>query len=1092
MERNRDAKKPQRSGRLSRCFVAALFLIAIVFVFRSLAPQTIGETARRQFLAKLQQHYSGMTVSIRRGRFDPNVGLTFEGVRIAESVPGSRWSLRDLVRIERLTVMGSFDSERLLDQRNPIVTQRVVIQGVQANAWMRPNGDVSIASLLPLPRFGPSAPRMDIQNAKLTYVGEGDRSKPIDVELQHLTVRNRESSKQLKQGPATEKPSIPDQEITIRGIADFIDHFVAKVNIHQGNIDARVVAGGIRINRSLLDQLPVALTDSLRDVHDVSCVMDAKLAAYVPAEGKPNFKLESNLSDGRFSHPRLPYAITGIQGKFKCDPAGTTIEASQAMLGDALVRVSGSIAGYDFDDSPVDLDISTRGLMLDGRFAASLPSQLQDQWNKIQPVGRIDLDAKLNRTDQKWNRTVDLTCKGVDVQYEKFPYPVEQVVGKITLRENTIAATNLSGRVGGRRMQCAFRIPSEPGLTPEKSFVISTDGPVPINEALLDALSPSGAPRQSKMEDFVRSLEPSGSVQLANAIFITDKNNQKTRKIDLRVVEGGLRYEKFAYRLYNVAGTIKVDNDLVHLNGFRATNANAGVVQCDGLYSMASNDQRNIQSRLELNFRASNVLMDDSLRQSLPSSSQQVWEAISPSGVLDQLDVRLTKNGTGYPLEMDITAEQIEHDQVTNRTLSLRPPALPYRIDVTGGKVRFDGSKVLIDSLNGRHDASKLSADGTCSPGPDGRWVLGLDLHSGSRLHPDAELIASLPVQMREAMRRLQLRGPVSVRGKTQLALPTEAIPQTAIDWDLVLQLEGNRIADVGPVHSIRGGLSIRGHRDEFVLRADGQVDIDSMHAFDQQIAAIQGPFSIIDNRLTLGDRKTLTPISGELFDGRVDMDGELILSSGNFDISMAIRNAQVPTLLTEYGYTDQDFTGEVTGQAQLQGNLETTDLLKGTGAARMSGANIYKLPFLIQVMNLLRISPSEDHAFSDAEVEFTLFGDTVTFSDMQIWGDLISLHGGGTLDHRRNLDLTFNSRVSPQNTFTQVFRPLRSQRYTLWTIDVRGPVANPEIERRALDGVSETLGRWFPGRNLLRAGGSPETSDEPRTTKGFPSRNLR
>ncbi|MCG8650200.1 MAG: hypothetical protein MI861_10215, partial [Pirellulales bacterium] len=63
----------------------------------------------------------------------------------------------------------------------------------------------------------------------------------------------------------------------------------------------------------------------------------------------------------------------------------------------------------------------------------------------------------------------------------------------------------------------------------------------------------------------------------------------------------------------------------------------------------------------------------------------------------------------------------------------------------------------------------------------------------------------------------------------------------------------------------------------------------------------------------------------------------------------------------------------------------------------------------------------------------------------------------------RRELDLTFNTRVSPQNSFTQVLRPLRSNHYTLWTIDVKGPLGAPEIERRALEGVGETLERLFP-----------------------------
>jgi hypothetical protein len=146
-----------------------------------------------------------------------------------------------------------------------------------------------------------------------------------------------------------------------------------------------------------------------------------------------------------------------------------------------------------------------------------------------------------------------------------------------------------------------------------------------------------------------------------------------------------------------------------------------------------------------------------------------------------------------------------------------------------------------------------------------------------------------------------------------------------------------------------------------------------------------------------------------------------------------------------------------------LQGNLGTTDLLKGSGAARVTGANLYKLPLIVQVLNLLRIKPTKDVAFSDGEVEFTIFGDSMTFSHLQIWGDLVALQGGGTLDRRRELDLTFNTRVSPQNSFRQLFSPF-GQRYALWTIDVRGPLHSIDIQRRAFEGVEETLIWLFPG----------------------------
>ena len=195
-------------------------------------------------------------------------------------------------------------------------------------------------------------------------------------------------------------------------------------------------------------------------------------------------------------------------------------------------------------------------------------------------------------------------------------------------------------------------------------------------------------------------------------------------------------------------------------------------------------------------------------------------------------------------------------------------------------------------------------------------------------------------------------------------------------------------------------------------------------------------------------------------------MSGEVELSSASFDVDVALAHGKVPTLLADLGQGRSELTGVISVKAAIEGILGTRDLLKGVGSARVSGANVYQLPLLVQLLNLLRITPTEDVAFTDADVDFTLIEDQMTFNDLKLWGDLVALQGAGTLDRRGELDLSFNTRVSPQNAFTSVFRPLRSQRYTLWTVDVRGPLSSPTVERSSLDGVGQTLERLFPGMN--------------------------
>lgn len=1090
------APNPRRSRPMSRLFAAALFIAAAFLVIRSLAPQTLGETARRKFLSQLRDHYTGLSVTIGRGRFDPDVGIIFEDLRIAEPASSAfQFRAQELVRVERMTIVANLHPEKLLEKKIPMTTRRVVLEGVEANVWLDAEGKASLDKLLPMPNLGPAAPVMQIRNAKVRLIGGDPQLRPVDIEIASGLIETK-----------TDAAGSVERKITLRGRSDFANNFVVQCDMIAGSTDLRATIKNAHLDRDLFERLPSQWSDQLREARDLDCVCDTSLSLFQSADGKRNYRLRTTLHEGRFSHPELPKPITHLRGVIACDPTGITIEASQGMIGDAVFRVSGKVDGFGWP-APANLHVTARGLLLDDQLASAIPVSMRTNWDRLRPYGRIDVDADMVHADEKWTCDATVMCKGVDVRYDKFPYPVTQLVGRVDIRAGIAVSKQLDGRLGGTRMQCAFRLPIKKGVTKKKTFVMETDSPIAIDSTLVSSLSPRGSPT-TKLEAFVRSLSPRGSIHLVSAVIGTSEDGIPTRRMNVKIVDGHLRYEKFAYPLYNVDGTFEVEDDLVKLVGFRATNANAGLILCDGGYQMPSVSaspnstpvpaapgtalatiESITDSHLALHFRASNVPMDNSLRSSIPKSTQNVWDAISPSGVLDELKVMITQHGSRGDLNFDITAKQNPTDQVTSRSLSLRPVSFPYRLDVTGGSVRFDGSQVIIDSIKARHDASIVSADGGCVQKQDGRWELLLNLHSGSRVNPDAELIAATPAQMREAMKSLQLRGPVGLRGQSRLLMSDDRHPEPVIDWNLVLQLEGNRIADVGPVHSMRGEVSVEGSRDELGLRASGDVRIDSMHVNDLQLTSIVGPFVIDGDQLTLGGgaidrtrRPTLldlakidssASIRGELFGGTLRLDGEVLLSRASFDVDLAVSDAEVPTILAEFGYANSDLTGTFTGKTQLEGTLGTTELLKGGGAARVTGANLYQLPLIVTVLNQLRIKPTEAVAFTDGEVDFTLFGDSVTFSEMQLWGDLVALHGGGTLDRRRELDLTFNTRVSPQNTFTQIFRPLKSQKYTLWTIDVKGPIESPIIERRSLEAVGETFERLFPGVTTTEQPGS-------------------
>ncbi|WP_182866957.1 AsmA-like C-terminal region-containing protein [Rhodopirellula sp. JC639] len=1095
--------------------VVALLIAAIVFIFRFIAPQTVGEQVRRHVEQTFRDHYPDLQISIGRGRVEPNIGLILDDIRIAlpeasgsgvaragrtfsERLGIATDASRQLVQIGQIVVVASADVSKLWEQENPLVTRRIVVSGVRANAWLDRDGHVSLESLWPLPKFGEVAcPRVEVRDAKIVLSNESVDARPIEIDLAQAVILNHVDDGTNLTADDHERNSgdgqsagLPSTTISINGSAAFAEHFAAQVTTRNGQTDVRAEVRGGKLTGDLIDRLPAMLQAKLRPLRGLELVADTTAIARVRPGEPINFATRSRIHDGRFRHPKSSMPVKQIRGVLSCRPQGAQLESCQAFWGDARIKLDGYTVGYS---TPLEahLDVSAYNVMLDQRLAAVIPERLESGWKKFEPRGLVDVTkAHLDILGDRIETTAEVTCKGVDLNYEKFPYPVRQITGNLTIEDHRVKTQLVSGRVGGQLMQCVFDLPLRPETKQPRVFSAAMAGPIAIDGELLNALSPRGS-EVTKLEQFIRSLNPLGAVHLVRGTLRTDAEGVKHQDVELKVSDATLRFDGFPYPLYNVAGDVRVIDDQVTLSGFQGSNANGGLIRCEGDYQIPPREGQAetgppmmtppVMPSLVLNFDATRISLDEALRSSLPLPSQQTWDALAPSGVLDSLKIKLVRDAPKGPLKLNVAAHQYDAKRIGSDTLRLQPIALPYRLDIVEAAVRYEGGRVMIDAVRAEHGRSQVSADGGCWRLDDGRWLLSVDVHNGSRLIPDAELINALPQQMRGAMRGLNLRGPVGVSGLTETLLSDDRHPDPVFGWDLQLQLEGNRIGDVGPVHGLRGELSIKGRKDAREIAAEGQVRIDSLHVNDLQITHLRGPFQVRDDRLRLGgighDGQFQHPIEGRLFDGTIRMDGDVTLSDASFNVRLALIQAKLPVLLAELGHGNSDLTGTLVGSTNLEGVLGTTDLLRGQGHAVVTDANLYEVPVLMQLLNVLSITPTEDVAFTNADVFFRLSENELYFDDLKLWGSLIALHGKGTLDRRRELDLTFNTRVSPRNTFTRILRPLMDQRYTLWTVDVSGPLDNPSIERRALDGVGQTIERLFQGMN-----GSPDANRQDRS----------
>ena len=309
---------------------------SVFFIVQSLAPHTIGETARRKLVSDLQMHYRGRSVSIRRGHFDPKVGLTFEDVRISDqSSSASAAGTAEMLRIDRLTVLTDVHPEKLLDRSLPLTTRGIVMDGVQATAWLTQDQQISLTKLLPLPSLGPCTPRIVMRSVRLNLLGGIANRRPITAELDEVVVTNQ-----------VQASGGIDRFIVLRGSTDFADDVLVRADLVGDTLDLRCSIKGAHLSRDLFDRLPSGWSERVRHAQDLQCECDATVAVRKSSDGRLNYHLRTTVHDGRFEHAMLPKPISELHGVLACTPQGITVEASQGNFGDAIVRATGTISGY--------------------------------------------------------------------------------------------------------------------------------------------------------------------------------------------------------------------------------------------------------------------------------------------------------------------------------------------------------------------------------------------------------------------------------------------------------------------------------------------------------------------------------------------------------------------------------------------------------------------------------------------------------------------------------------------------------------------------------------------------------------------------
>lgn len=1013
--------------------LAVAALVAVPFFYRRM-----DEEIRLRVETKLSNHYRHLTVKVRSAHLVQGEGIEVRGISIFE--PGAEGPQAELLTIDDAFIACGTDLRDLAADQLQVT--HYTLRRATLRATRRRDGTWSTARLAPLPRFSNQALRMTLENAKIEIFD------PTKNPSSTLVLRDGN----LQIGPVDTPQATPDADtpLRIRGhvAADHVRHVEldAVFDPLRNTLAATGTIDGLEVSPELCRAMPGQQRKPLTTLEALRAQAGGRFRiSYNPALAEPlDYELTAQLSRGRIDDPRLPHPLTDIRGTVYCSPRLCRLDELTARSGPATLRLNLQRQGQA-DDSPLRLTAEARQLQLDHKLLGLLPERWQTEWNKFVPAGEVDLDVTLEFDGQAWRREVTCKCLNVAFSYHKFPYRLERAHGTLALRQdrldvNLVANSDHSElRLLG---ELTMREPHPVGWLEVRGDDLR------IDEKLLLAMP-------ERPQATVRSLNAHGKIHVFYRFWREAESPEVPHQHAVVTLQRcGMRFDKFPYPISDVRGTLEMNDAGWVFRDLEGTNDYGRITSSGTLTPRAEGYE------LVMQFGGTHVALEEELRDALNPAARQLWNDLKPRGAVNlEAEVR-------YAPEDRRTRLWVRAQPVDD-TVTVEPTYFPYRLENVRGTFVYNDGHVTMEQVRAGHGPMRLAARGYCQILPEGGWRLHLENTTWDRLRCDRELIHAVPSRLKKLLTDLDLRGPVNLRGAIDLASSGRPNAPVTTDWDIDLDLQQVSLSVGLALKNVCGGIKLKGTYDGRQFRCAGEINVDSLTYRDLQFTEVRGPILIDDGRLLVGhwaDREqAILPerrLAFRLYGGQAATDGWVAFGpESEYDFVATLERGDLARFTQEALSGRQELKADVAARVQLRGRGASLNGLSGVGQLQLRNADIYELPFMVNLLKILSVRQPDRSAFTASDIDFRIQGEHVYLDRMSFKGNAVSLRGQGEVNLNRQINCTFYAIVGrDERRLPVVSDVLGGASQQILLIHAQGTLDEPSMRREAFPGVNQAL----------------------------------
>ena len=724
--------------------------------------------------------------------------------------------------------------------------------------------------------------------------------------------------------------------------------------------------------------------------------------------------------DVSFLYAKFPYRLDHGQGRLELRNDRLWLQLT-AFSENQPVRINAEI-GHPLREPTGWVEIQAQELPIDQKFFDALQEPTRRFLAPLHPQGCLDVAYRWyrDRPDDAGHRQIRLNLRRGAVCYDRFPYPIRNLGGRLEFSDGRWEFWGLSGSNGSAQIRgYGHLIPLEDPASPQPPHTAGVEGETGLAPGMLNPveLRQAGASPESlssgsallprifepvqeqlppmelylnlvadkvPLDEELRDALPPAAQRLWNQLRPTGQVNLKELEIRYRTGQptaevrftaqpipdrSSIEPVAFPYRLEKLQGTLFFAQNQVFWQDFRGEHGPVRVAadlfgrfQPDGAW----------QLEME-NLFVDRLPLDRELTKALPEPLKKAFAALNPEGTL----------GLRGRWQLAQSAEPAA-------TLTSR---WDLRLTTIGGRMQ---PGILLENLHGGVELA-------------GVWT-GQDYALWGQLDLDSLLY--------QGCQLTEVRGPF---------------------W-------------IDPQQVLFGPDALSRRQEYLGQMAETTTDGAG------------------------GNRAQL--ITAQMFGGQATGQGWIRLGpETQFALRATLADADLAQIAREHLPGSQDLRGKLYGWVYLQGYGTNIHTFTGRGALHLRQADIYELPVMIALLKVLNLRRPDTNAFSECDLEYRIAGPHIYLDRIVFQGDAISLHGAGETNFHGELNLALSPMLGREDRKSQVLkRLLGGAGQEFMVIRVTGSLHDPKTEKQvfptlnqAVQNLANPSGAFGPGAGPAR-----------------------